>query len=76
MGMVLYEPGLGYYASHKVEIGKGGDFYTSPHLHYAFGAMIGRQLEEMWELMGRPPDFSMLRLEQVQDVCVNTSSIP
>ncbi|OHE55119.1 MAG: hypothetical protein A2Z47_15610 [Thermodesulfovibrio sp. RBG_19FT_COMBO_42_12] len=57
MEMALYEPGLGYYASDKTEIGRGGDFYTSQHLHHAFGTMIGKQLEEMWETMERPADF-------------------
>ena len=57
MEMALYEPGLGYYASEDIEIGKAGDFYTSQHLHPVFGSMIARQLEEMWEILGRPPDF-------------------
>lgn len=62
MEMALYEPGLGYYASERTEIGKAGDFYTSPHLHPAFGAMIGRQIEEMWEVMKKPGDFSVLEI--------------
>lgn len=57
MEMALYEPGLGYYASDKIEIGRAGDFYTSQHLHTVFGAMIGKQLNEMWETMGKPTDF-------------------
>jgi SAM-dependent MidA family methyltransferase len=57
MEMSLYEPGLGYYSSDSTEIGRAGDFYTSPHLHTVFGAMIGKQLEEMWEVMERPTDF-------------------
>jgi SAM-dependent MidA family methyltransferase len=57
MEMALYEPGLGYYASSNIEIGKAGDFYTSQHIHPAFGAMMGKQLEEMWEIMGQPSDF-------------------
>jgi SAM-dependent MidA family methyltransferase len=57
MEMALYEIGLGYYASEHTEIGKAGDFYTSQHLHPAFGAMIGKQLEEMWEIMGKPSEF-------------------
>jgi SAM-dependent MidA family methyltransferase len=60
MEMALYEPGLGYYASSQTEIGKAGDFYTSQHVHPAFGAMVARQLEEMWEIMGRPPDFAAI----------------
>ncbi|MGB9715707.1 MAG: class I SAM-dependent methyltransferase [Thermodesulfovibrionales bacterium] len=62
MEMALYEPGLGYYSSKKTEIGKSGDFYTSTHLHYAFGAMIGRQILEMWEIMGRPKDFYIIEI--------------
>ncbi len=57
MEMALYEPSLGYYASEKFEIGKYGDFYTSPHLHPVFGIMIGKQIEEMWQLMKKPSDF-------------------
>jgi SAM-dependent MidA family methyltransferase len=57
MEMALYEPGLGYYASENTDIGKAGDFFTSQHLHPVFGAMIGRQLEEMWEILGRPSVF-------------------
>ncbi len=54
MDIALYEPGLGYYASDKTEIGRAGDFYTSQHLHPVFGTMIGKQLEEMWKIMGSP----------------------
>ena len=57
MKMALYEPGLGYYSSDRIEIGKAGDYYTSQHLHPVFGAMLGKQLEEMWEIMGRPSVF-------------------
>ncbi len=54
MDMCLYYPGLGYYTSTKDKIGKKGDYYTSPSLTPAFGATIGRQLEEMWRLLGEP----------------------
>jgi SAM-dependent MidA family methyltransferase len=57
MEMALYEPDLGYYASEKIEIGKAGDYYTSQHVHPIFGAMIGKQLEEMWLFMGKPSQF-------------------
>jgi SAM-dependent MidA family methyltransferase len=57
MEMALYYPELGYYANPDVMIGTQGDFYTSPHLHPLFGAMIARQLVEMWEEMGRPAEF-------------------
>lgn len=57
MDMALYHPGLGYYSCPRTTIGRDGDFYTSPHLHPAFGAMIGKQLMEMWMILGRPSEF-------------------
>lgn len=62
MDMALYYPGLGYYSSPNIEIGKKGDFYTSPHLHSIFGAMIGKQLMEMWETIGRPGVFHAVEM--------------
>ncbi len=62
MDMALYHPGLGYYSSPGTTIGREGDFYTSPHLHSIFGAMIGKQLMEMWEIMGRPDDFMAVEI--------------
>ncbi len=62
MEMALYEPGLGYYTSEKTEIGKSGDFYTSTHLHSAFGAMIGRQIGQMREIMGKQADFGIVEI--------------
>ncbi|MFT5715815.1 MAG: SAM-dependent MidA family methyltransferase [Flavobacterium sp.] len=52
MEMALYYPELGYYNSIDTKIGADGDFYTSANLSASFGAMIGRQIEEMWTLMG------------------------
>jgi len=62
MDMALYYPGLGYYTSPGSVIGRKGDFYTGSHLHPIFGAMIGRQLMEMWEQMGRPEDFHAVEI--------------
>lgn len=62
MDMALYHPALGYYTSEATEIGKGGDFYTSPHLNRAFGMMLGKQVEEFSEFMGRPPEFSIIEM--------------
>lgn len=52
MEMALYYPGSGYYTSAGDKIGAQGDFYTSSSLTPAFGAMIGKQIEEMWSAMG------------------------
>ena len=62
MEMALYEPELGYYTSQKTRIGRSGDFYTSSHLHPIFGMMIGKQMEEMWEMMGRPSAFQIVEM--------------
>jgi SAM-dependent MidA family methyltransferase len=55
MEMALYYPGMGYYNSPENKIGSNGDFYTSPYLSASFGAMIGRQIEEMWEILEKKP---------------------
>ena len=55
MEIALYFPGYGYYTSDRQRIGKSGDFYTSPYLTSLFGEMIGAQLEEMWQILGRKP---------------------
>jgi SAM-dependent MidA family methyltransferase len=53
MEMVLYYPELGYYNSKQNIIGTEGDFYTNASLSASFGAMLGRQIEEMWEVLGK-----------------------
>jgi SAM-dependent MidA family methyltransferase len=55
MEMALYYPELGYYNSTQSKIGGEGDFYTSANLSECFGAMIGRQIEEMWQLLEKKP---------------------
>ncbi len=62
MEMALYYPVHGYYSSPETTIGRGGDFYTSPHLHPVFGAMICKQLMEMWTIMGRPFEFHAVEI--------------
>jgi SAM-dependent MidA family methyltransferase len=53
MDMCLYYPGQGYYETGDPKIGRNGDFFTSSCLTPAFGAMIGRQIVEMWNLLDR-----------------------
>lgn len=62
MEMSLYYPELGYYTKDSTKIGRAGDFYTSPHLHSIFGAMIGRQMEEMWTAIGEPEIFQVVEM--------------
>jgi SAM-dependent MidA family methyltransferase len=55
MEWCLYYPDLGYYAAASDRIGKAGDYYTSPYVHSIFGNLIGKQLAEMWEILGKGP---------------------
>ena len=55
MEVALYHPD-GYYSNRK-PIGAGGDYFTSPVAHPAFGALICVQLETMWRRLGCPDTF-------------------
>ncbi len=57
MELALYEPDLGYYRVATQRAGRGGDFLTAPETHPIFGAAIARQLDEIWQRMGRPARF-------------------
>jgi len=48
MEMALYYPEAGYYTSPGEKTGSKGDYFTSPYLGNIFGAMVAKQLEEMW----------------------------
>jgi SAM-dependent MidA family methyltransferase len=52
METALYHPEQGYYMANREKIGTTGDFYTSCCLGSVFGAMIAKQLAEMWQLSG------------------------
>ena len=53
MEQALYHPEYGYYTAERERIGKKGDFFTSSSVHSCFGRLIARQLEQMWQLLGR-----------------------
>ena len=59
MERALYEPGLGYYATNSARTTREGDFLTAQELHPIFGQTVARQVEEMWQRMGRPSDFTV-----------------
>jgi len=48
----LYHPQYGYYASGRACRGREGDYYTSPTVHPIFGALMGKQLAQMWRVLG------------------------
>ncbi|MDQ3327635.1 MAG: SAM-dependent methyltransferase [Chloroflexota bacterium] len=60
MDLFLYHPQLGYYSRQQPHIGPDGDYYTSTDVSPLFGATIGRQLREMWEVLERPRPFAIL----------------
>ncbi|MDE2765361.1 MAG: SAM-dependent methyltransferase [Chloroflexota bacterium] len=60
MAVALYWPNGGYYASARNPLGASGDFYTSPHVHPLFGALLARQAEQAWRLLGSPPGFAVV----------------
>ena len=71
--MALYHPAGGYYTQ-VGRIGKGGDFYTSPTAHPAFGALLCVQIWRMWQWLGRPSRFTTVELGAgdgllARDVC-------
>jgi len=60
MQRALYEPGLGYYASTAgMRPTREGDFLTAPELHPIFGRAVSRQVEDMWQRLGEPADFTV-----------------
>jgi SAM-dependent MidA family methyltransferase len=60
MQACLYSRRGGFYASRSRRI--GAHFGTSPTSHPAFGALIARQLEQMWRLLGDPPVFHVIEV--------------
>jgi SAM-dependent MidA family methyltransferase len=57
MAVALYDRERGYYASPTARPTRAGDFLTAPELHPVFGRLVGRQLAEVWERLGRPDPF-------------------
>jgi SAM-dependent MidA family methyltransferase len=62
MQMALYEPGLGYYCTARETMGRSGDYLTSPEVSPLFGAMVGRQLREMWGAFDAPSLFHIIEV--------------
>jgi SAM-dependent MidA family methyltransferase len=54
MEAALYHPEQGYYMAARDKIGTNGDYYTTCCLGPIFGAMVAKQLAEMWQLSGEP----------------------
>ncbi|MEO5918091.1 MAG: SAM-dependent methyltransferase, partial [Candidatus Limnocylindrales bacterium] len=59
MELALYDPDHGYYVSGSRGPGRSADFLTAPESHPIFGWALARQVEEIWELLGRPDPFTV-----------------
>ncbi len=59
MEIALYWPQGGYYTGRE-PVGAQGDYYTSPAVHPAFGALMAVQLFQMWRELGSPSPFTVL----------------
>ncbi len=62
MELALYIAPGAYYASRQPPIGAAGDYFTSPEVHPAFGALLARQVEQVWLAMGRPGRFATVEV--------------
>jgi SAM-dependent MidA family methyltransferase len=60
MEQALYHPQFGYYSTDQCQIGRRGDYFTSVSVGPVFGRMLATQFAEMWEIMGRPGDFTIV----------------
>ena len=60
MELALYDPAEGYYARGKAGVGRDGDFFTNISLGPVFGEILAAQFLEMWEILGRPGDFTLV----------------
>jgi len=50
MAMMLYAPGLGYYAAGARKFGAAGDFVTAPEMSGLFGRALARQVAQVMAL--------------------------
>ena len=60
MQTCLYSSRGGFYSSRANRI--GSHFGTSPTSHPVFGALIARQLEQMWRFLGEPSHFYVIEV--------------
>ncbi len=60
MREALYHPQHGYYTSGRAQVGREGDFLTSPSISPLFGRLLARQAAELWEALGKPDPFRII----------------
>lgn len=62
MQAALYHPKHGYYSTNAGTMSRGGDYVTSPEVHSVFGALVARQLRQLWDVMSRPARFDLVEM--------------
>jgi SAM-dependent MidA family methyltransferase len=62
MAMALYHPQHGYYSSPRQQMGRHGDYLTSPEVNPIFGSLVAKQLCQMWQAMGEPQPFTVVEM--------------
>ena len=58
--LALYHPRFGYYSADRIRIGRRGDFITNVSIGDVFGSILAGQIAELWEMIGRPPEFTLI----------------
>src|SRR5215213_9944255 len=79
MHVCLYSRRGGFYSSRAGRIST--HFGTSSLSHPAFGALIARQLEQMWRLLGEPAVFHVIEVgagdgalaQSISNACARTA---
>ena len=79
MDACLYSPRGGFYSARGNRI--NAHFSTSSTSHPVFGALIARQLKQMWQLLGEPPVFHVVEVgsgdgalaRSIMDACRRTA---
>lgn len=61
MSQVLTSSHNSYYMNLK-DIGRGGDFITSPEISQFFGESVGLWVVDQWQKLGKPKHFTLLEL--------------
>lgn len=60
MGMALYHPEHGYYATGASRVGRAGDFITSVSVGSCFGELMTEEFHRVWVDLGRPGKFTLI----------------